>query len=120
MNQFSALSGLVYSTDSGRMCPDCRQPIAQCACKKGAPVPVADGPVRVQRETKGRGGKAVTVIRGVPLDSVALALLAKRLKTTCGSGGTAKDGTIEIQGDHRDKVVTALVAEGYAVKKTGG
>ena len=72
MKGLASLGGLVYSTEAGRMCPDCRQPIAQCTCKQAArAVPAGDGIVRVQRETKGRGGKAVTVIRGVPLDADA-------------------------------------------------
>ncbi|MDP2986909.1 translation initiation factor Sui1 [Hydrogenophaga sp.] len=111
--------GLVYSTEAGRMCPDCRQPVAQCACKR-AVVPAGDGVVRVSRETKGRGGKAVTLVKGVALMGQELAELGKRLKAACGSGGTVKDGVIEIQGDHVDKVVAALQAQGHTVKRAGG
>lgn len=111
--------GLVYSTEAGRMCPVCRQPVAQCVCKR-AVVPAGDGVVRVSRETKGRGGKAVTLVKGVALESQKLADLGKRLKTACGSGGTVKDGVIEIQGDHVDKVVAALQAQGHTVKRAGG
>lgn len=114
-------SGLVYSTDHGRMCPDCRQPMAQCVCKSRAAAPPAgDGIVRVARETKGRGGKAVTLVRGLPLDAAALEKLAKQLKAACGCGGTVKDGVVEIQGDHRDKLVPLLAAQGYKVKLAGG
>lgn len=119
----SATGGLVYSTDAGRMCPQCRQPLAQCRCTAEAAQrqrAAADGIVRVGRETKGRGGKAVTIVRGLPLDAAALAAMGTRLKTLCGSGGTAKDGVVEIQGEHRDKVVAHLQAAGYTVKKAGG
>ena len=113
-------AGLVYSTDSGRMCPDCRQAQADCRCKVQAPKGSADGIVRVSRETKGRAGKGVTVVKGLPLDAVALAALGKQLRTACGSGGTAKDGTLEIQGDHVERVMELLKAQGYAVKRSGG
>ncbi len=119
VNGLAALGGLVYSTESGRMCPDCRQPIAQCTCK--APVaPTGDGVVRVSRETKGRGGKAVTVVKGVLLEATALAELGKQLKAACGSGGTVKDGVIEVQGDHCDRVMELLKAKGHTVKRAGG
>lgn len=111
--------GLVYSTDAGRMCPACRHPVAQCVCKQAA-VLLGDGVVRVSRETKGRGGKAVTLVKGVARGSQDLAELGKRLKAACGSGGTVKDGVIEIQGDHVDKVVAVLQAQGHTVKRAGG
>ena len=116
------LGGLVYSTDAGRMCPDCRQPIAQCACKElaKAAVPAGDGIVRVSRETKGRGGKAVTLVKGVLADAAALDQLGKQLKAACGSGGTVKDGVIEVQGDHVDRVMAALQKLGHKVKRAGG
>lgn len=115
----ASLGGLVYSTDSGRMCPDCRQPQAQCLCRV-KPAPSGDGVVRVSRETKGRGGKAVTVVKGALLDAPALDALGKQLKTACGSGGTVKDGVIEVQGDHCERVLQLLKAQGYAVKRAGG
>jgi translation initiation factor 1 len=119
MKNQGAAGGLVYSTDSGRMCPACRQPIALCRC--GQPAPVAsDGIVRVSRETAGRKGKGVTVIRGLALEASALAQLGRELKAACGSGGTVKDGVIEIQGDHRDRVVELLKAAGMTVKRAGG
>ena len=116
-----ASGGLVYSTDGGRMCLVCRKPVAACVC--GQPAATArdgDGVVRVSRESKGRGGKTVTVIRGIALDAAALALLGKRLKTACGSGGTAKDGVLEIQGDHVERVMDFLKNEGLSVKRAGG
>ncbi|HJW11099.1 MAG TPA: translation initiation factor Sui1 [Albitalea sp.] len=113
--------GLVYSTEGGRMCPVCRKPIADCVCKlQAASAPVGDGTVRVSRETKGRGGKAVTVVRGLALDADALAALGKRLRTACGAGGTVKDGVLEVQGDHCDRVIECLKKEGWAVKRAGG
>jgi translation initiation factor 1 len=112
--------GLVYSTETGRMCPGCREPVADCTCHKAAPAPPADGVVRVTRETKGRGGKGVTVIKGVPLDADALTALGKQLRTTCGTGGTVKDGTIELQGDHAQRAVELLSARGWKVKRAGG
>lgn len=112
---------LVYSTDFGRACPGCGLALAQCTCKAKAR-PAGDGVVRVSRETAGRKGKGVTVVRGLPLDDAALAACAKQLKAACGSGGTVKDGVVEIQGDHADKVVAWLKArpEGWIVKRAGG
>ncbi|MDB5897078.1 MAG: yciH [Ramlibacter sp.] len=110
---------LVYSTDFGRACPGCGKPMGQCICRQ-ARAPAGDGIVRVQRETKGRGGKAVTVVRGVPVDPAALEKLGKELKASCGTGGTVKDGIIEVQGDHVDKVIASLQGRGYTVKRAGG
>ena len=113
-------SGLVYSTDSGRMCPACRQPITHCMCSK-APAPLlSNGVVRVSLDTKGRAGKGVTVVRGLALDAVALTALGKQLKAACGSGGTVKDGMIEVQGDHCERVMAALKSRGFGVKRSGG
>jgi translation initiation factor 1 len=120
MKNRSSIGGLVYSTDSGRMCPICRHPMAQCACAAKGAAPVGDGIVRVSRETQGRKGKGVTVIRGLPLDAEALAQMGRELKAACGSGGTVKDGAIEIQGDHRDRIVLHLQAAGWTVKRAGG
>jgi translation initiation factor 1 len=114
-----ASGGLVYSTESGRMCPVCRQPVAQCRCGQAAP-PKGDGVLRVSRETKGRGGKAVTLVRGALLDAAGLAALGKQLRALCGSGGTVKDGVIEVQGDHVERVIEALKAQGHTVKRAGG
>ncbi|HMC14191.1 MAG TPA: translation initiation factor Sui1 [Albitalea sp.] len=117
----SAAGGLVYSTDGGRMCPVCRNPVADCVCaKKTQPAASGDGIVRVQRETKGRGGKAVTLVRGLALDPDALAALGKRLRSACGAGGTVKDGMLEVQGDHVERVMEWLTKEGWVVKRSGG
>jgi translation initiation factor 1 len=113
-------SRVVYSTEQGRMCPSCERPVAECACRKKKVVPEGDGIVRVGRETKGRKGKAVTLITGVPMDWEGLRKLTKQLKERCGSGGTVKDGVIEIQGDHRDILVKALEKQGYVVRRSGG
>jgi translation initiation factor 1 len=101
------------------MCPGCDEPLDQCRCGKTAAAK-GSGNVRVGRETKGRKGKGVTVVTGLPLDAMDLAALAKELKSQCGAGGTTRDGVIEIQGDHRDRLVAALQTRGYAVKKSGG
>jgi len=76
--------------------------------------------VRVSRETKGRKGKGVTVVTGVVLPDAQLKRLAKELKQSCGSGGTVKQETIEIQGDHRDRIVEELIRRGYQAKRSGG
>ena len=110
----------VYSSDGGRMCPDCAHPVGDCACGRKSNAAPADGVVRVARETKGRKGKGVTIVTGVPLDGPELADLAKQLKNRCGAGGTVKNGVIEIQGDHRDRVVAELQGRGWTVKKSGG
>lgn len=103
------------------MCPECRRPVAQCICRQAAAaVPAGDGIVRVLRETKGRGGKAVTVVRGVPVDAAGLVKLGQELKASCGSGGTVKDGVVEVQGDHVEKVLALLQQRGYKVKRAGG
>lgn len=117
---------LVYSTDTGRMntCPTCGQPYKHCRCDRsgaiGTPTKKSDGIVRVMRDRKGRGGKTMTVITGVPGSNEALATLAQQLKKVCGSGGTVKEGAIEIQGDHCDKVQAKLTGLGYKVKRAGG
>jgi translation initiation factor 1 len=112
---------LVYSTDGGRTCPACRRPVADCACAARAKArPAGDGIARVRRETQRRGGKTVTVVMGLPLADEALAALGKRLRTQCGTGGTVKDGVLELQGDHVDRVLTALAAEGHKAKRAGG
>lgn len=121
MKSARAAGGLVYSTDQGRMCPVCRQAVDACTCRKaGKAAPAGDGIVRVSRETGGRGGKTVTVVRGVPLDASALVGLAATLKAACGCGGTVKDGVIELQGDRRDAVVAHLEKAGWRVRRAGG
>ena len=120
MKSRSVAGGLVYSTDSGRMCPQCRQPAASCRCSVTPARVSSDGVVRVSRETKGRAGKGVTLVRGLALDAVALAALGKQLKTACGSGGTVKDGVIEVQGEHCERVMEVLRVQGFVVKRAGG
>ncbi|MBN2684450.1 MAG: stress response translation initiation inhibitor YciH [Pontiellaceae bacterium] len=109
MKSFDDLN-IVFSTDKGRIQPE----------KKSEALPKSDGVVRVGRETKGRKGKGVTVISGVPLHPEGLNDLAKTLKQKCGSGGTVKGRVIEIQGDHRDLLISELQALGYTVKRAGG
>jgi translation initiation factor 1 len=101
------------------MCPACRQPLAGCVCNQQAPVPAGDGIVRVGRETAGRKGKGVTLVRGLPLAADDLAELGRRIKAMCGSGGTVKDGVIEVQGEHRDRIVAFLQSAGWKVKRVG-
>ena len=102
------------------MCPACRKPEALCICTAAAAPAKGDGTVRVSRETQGRGGKAVTLVRGVALGPEALAALGKRLRAACGAGGTVKDGVLEVQGDHIERVMALLRAEGFVVKRSGG
>jgi translation initiation factor 1 len=122
---------LVYSSETGRICPACGRRISVCDCRgKGARARIAareeaesekanDGIVRVARSTKGRGGKIVTTILGVPGGESAQKSLAAELKRSCGTGGSVKDGVIEIQGEHRDALVRELEARGFKVKRAG-
>jgi translation initiation factor 1 len=112
---------MVYSTGLGTLCPNCRRAVRECVCPKGAPGAArALSAVRVGRETKGRAGKGVTVITGLPLSPAELDALAGELKKRCGSGGTVRGGAIEIQGDHRDVLVATLIKLGWPAKKSGG
>jgi translation initiation factor 1 len=128
---------VVYSTGVGRRCAECGRAIEACTCRKGARVDPAarrasaaaaipqapaskDAVVRVGRQTQGRGGKGVTVVTGLPLAPEDLEKLARELKQRCGSGGTVRDGTVEIQGEHRDTLVAELAKRGYSVKRSGG
>lgn len=108
---------LVYSTD-----PVTRQKIASQSRQHthATTTAPADGIVRIHRETKGRGGKGVSVVIGLALGEEALKELAKQLKQHCGTGGTVKEGTIEIQGDQREKIKAYLEKLGYRVKLAGG
>jgi translation initiation factor 1 len=120
-NRGHSTGRVVYSTEFGRMCPGCAQPTAKCTCKKQSVAATpADGFVRVSRETKGRNGKGVTLVKGLPLEPDELSDLGKVLKAACGAGGTTKDGIIAIQGDHRDLVMETLRQAGWKVKFTGG
>lgn len=113
-------SRLVYSTEHGRTCPVCKKSINRCTCGKKSPQPAGDGIVRVGRATKGRKGKGVTVVTGIPENDGQLKQIAKTLKQKCGSGGTVKNATIEIQGNHRDLLVNELKTMGYTVRRSGG
>jgi len=118
-SSFAALGGLVYSTDAGRHCSDCGQPVDACTCKQHV-IPEGDGIARVRRESKGRGGKTVTTVTGVPLPLDQLKELATTLKRRCGTGGALKDGVIEIQGDHVELLIAELIKQGFKAKKSGG
>jgi translation initiation factor 1 len=112
---------MVYSTGWGTLCPNCRRAVRECVCPRSAPGAArALGAVRVGRETKGRAGKGVTLITGLPLSPAELETLAGELKKRCGSGGTVRGGAIEIQGDHRDALVAMLIKLGWPAKKSGG
>ena len=114
-------STLVYSTETSGACVKCGKSQRKCRCNNSVRTkPPSDGIVRVGRETKGRKGKGVTVISGLGLAGVELKALAKALKSKCGTGGTVKDGVIEIQGDHRDLVVGELRSRGIQAKRSGG
>jgi translation initiation factor 1 len=109
----------VYSSSEGRLCPECGKAVALCACLSREK-PAGDGVVRVRREAKGRGGKTVTVVTGIPLGEAELKALAGELKRRCGTGGTLKDWVIEIQGDHVELLMAELVKRGFKVKRAGG
>jgi translation initiation factor 1 len=111
---------IVYSTGIGSLCPNCRRPVRECVCPKGAPGAAKPAAVRVARETQGRAGKGVTTITGLPLPLGEIEALATRLKKRCGSGGTVRGGIIEIQGDHRDVIVAELIKMGWPAKRSGG
>jgi translation initiation factor 1 len=110
----------VYSTSTGRMCPKCGKPVDSCVCRKAASLPAGDGIVRIFRDSKARKGKTVTLIKGLPLNEKGLRDLHSDLKRMCGSGGSVKDGVLEIQGDHRDVIFAELKKRGFTVKLAGG
>ncbi len=110
---------LVYSTDGGRLCPDCNNPVDNCACSDNTLGP-SDGIVRLHRQSKGRAGKPVTLITGLGLTGKELKTLAKALKSKCGTGGSVEGSDILIQGDKRDLLKTLLEAQGHTVKIAGG
>ena len=116
----SSDSPLVWSSELGRTCPGCGKAASSCTCNRKDTRPAGDGIVRVRRETRGRGGKTVTVITGVPGSDADIATLAGALKRRCGTGGTVKDWDIEIQGDHCDLLLAELALRGFTVKRAGG
>ena len=111
--------GIVYRSGVGRICPGCGWPVADCRCSKGgrsdAPIP-AKITARLRLEKKGRGGKTVTVIDGLPDNTAFLEELAAALKKSCGVGGTIRPGAVELAGDVADRVRPLLSARGFAVK----
>jgi translation initiation factor 1 len=114
-------SRLVYSTDGGRARPASPPPAApRSVPPPGAASVPRDGIVRIFRDRGNRGGKVVTLVRGLSERGRALDNLAAELKRFCGAGGTVKDGTVEIQGDHRERVADRLRALGHTVKLAGG
>ena len=116
-------SRLVYSTESGKICPECQKPVAECSCKKkkikSQSNQKIDGIIRVRREVKGRKGKTVTTVSGFQTNDTELKNLATQLKRRCGTGGSVKDGVIIIQGDHRDTLITELKTRGFKAKAAG-
>lgn len=111
----------VYSTDGGSYCTKCQKPLKNCSCAAEARSRVqGDGNVRVRRETKGRGGKTVTTVSGLPLTAGELTALLSELKRFCGCGGSVKEGVLEIQGDHAEAIIQKLAAKGFKAKRAGG
>jgi translation initiation factor 1 len=107
----------VYETGRGRLCPKCGWPVDDCRCSRRGEEAIATKVSCVLRlERKGRGGKTVTVVAGLPRNQAFLAGLAAELKRACGTGGTATDETVEIQGDHREKLRGLLAAKGWSVR----
>ena len=111
---------IVYTTGLGTICTGCRRPVGQCACRTPQGHAARDGVVRVSRDVAGRKGKGVSVVSGLPLGPPELEALAAVLKKRCGSGGTVREGRIEIQGEHRERIVAELGKLGYKVKRAGG
>ena len=110
---------VVYSTEHGKICLGCSNPVKQCICSKQTAL-IGDGNVRVSRESKGRKGKGITLVEGLAMDAAALKLMSKKLKVICGSGGTVKGGVIEIQGDHIERILDYLKKQGVTAKRAGG
>jgi translation initiation factor 1 len=112
---------VVYTTEAGALCPECKRPRAKCGCAEARKLEIrGDGNVRVRRETNGRGGKTVTTIAGLALNQTELQALLKDLKRVCGAGGALKDGVLEIQGDHCDLILRELGRRGVRAKRAGG
>lgn len=117
-------STTVYSTDPSppTRCRQCLRLVTECVCGRDAPKSkdVGDGIIRLSRETKGRKGGGVTLVKGLPLTGAALDALASRLKKLCGVGGTVREGVIEIQGEQRERLRPELEKLGFSVKIAGG
>lgn len=114
------LSGFSMVPDWSKSAPGCGLPPKKNKPAKQKTAPKGDGIVRVGRETKGRKGAGITVITGIPSHPEGLEKLAKQFKHLCGSGGTVRNGAIEIQGEHRDRLVDELRKLGYTVRRSGG
>ncbi len=119
---FAKLAELLHGSGSAPLCAVCGQPLGSCVCASAqvAASTSSQQPVRIGRETKGRSGKGVTVISGLALPATELESLATELKKRCGSGGTVREGVIEIQGEHRDTLVAELKRRGISAKRAGG
>ena len=121
-------SVLVWSSESGKICPECGKPVSSCACrkkknnkdKKSQNTYPDDGIIRIMRETKGHKGKTVTVVGNTPFKEKELKEFAKKLKSRCGTGGSIRDGEILIQGDHRQVILDELTKQGFKAKMAGG
>lgn len=118
-------SRLVYSSESGRICTGCGNPISSCSCNKKKPAGSSgkfphDGVIRVMKESKGHKGKTVTIIGNIPLEDAELKEFAKKLKARCGTGGSVKNNEIIIQGDHRQAAMEEILKQGYKAKFAGG
>jgi len=117
-------SHLVYSTESGKICPSCQKSISECTCKKKKSRSQTnikyDGIIRIQREVKGRKGKIVTTVSGFQINADELKNLVTQIKRRCGTGGSVKDGLLIIQGDHRDTLLSELKNRGFKAKIAGG
>ena len=112
---------VVYSTDEGVHCKECGKPGKKCECasQKASRI-VGNGSVRVRLEKSGRAGKTVSVVRGLPVTEAELAKLGTELKKVCGTGGSVKNDTIEIQGDFVERLLAELIKRGFPAKKGGG
>lgn len=117
----SLMGNVVYSTEKGRLCSDCGRPVSSCQCEQLQKQKVlGSGKIRVRREVKGRGGKAVTVVSGLAMNEQELKDLCRAIKQKLGVGGAVKQSHIEIQGDHVAKVLEILKEKGFDAKKGGG
>ena len=109
---------IVYSTDVGRVCPTCGWPATDCKCRQSsetAPIP-SRIVAKLRIEKKGRGGKSVTVVDGLPRNAAFLKALSQELKRACGTGGAVVEGAVELQGDLRERVRACLRMKGFVVK----
>jgi translation initiation factor 1 len=108
---------VVYSTGAGRVCTGCGWPAGECRCSSKAEERVPERPVaKLRLEKKGRAGKTVTVVDGLPRNAAFVDALAHELKRACGTGGTVRDGAVELQGDHRERAASLLSSKGFIVK----